>query len=178
MGAHLAISAIAVVLIVASPRSARAGTSEPELKAEFIERFTRFVDWDGADLPDAEFVLCVLGDSVVTEHLQRIVKTRKIKNRRGVVKVVDKPERVDDCQVVLIGGTDKKRLAAVLDRTAGRAILTVADAPGAAAAGAIVNFYRAGKHVKFEINTSAAAASQLVVRSKLLRLARVVKGGR
>ena len=78
--------------------------------------------------------------------------------------------------VVLIGGADKKRLAAVIARTEGRPILTIADAPGAAAGGSVINFYLDGKHVRFEINTRAARDSGLKVRTKLLRLARVVGG--
>ncbi len=175
MGARLA-SIAAVAVLFGAAGDAVAGTSEPEVKAEFVERFTRFIDWDDGDLPAERFVVCVVGDSPLTPHLEKLVKKRKIKDRRGVVRVLDKPDGAGDCQLVVIGGADKKRLDAVLARTAGRPILTVADAPGAAAAGAIVNFYRDGKHVKFEINTGAAADADLEVRSKLLKLARVVKG--
>jgi len=77
---------------------------------------------------------------------------------------------------VPIGGTDTKRLRPVLARTAGRPILTIADAPGAGAAGAIINFYLDAKHVRFEVNTRAARDSDLKVRAKLLKLARVVGG--
>jgi hypothetical protein len=178
MGGKWAIAAAAAAAAWAQPAWAHADSSEAELKAELVERFTRFVDWAEPDLPDDEFTVCVVGDSPVTGYLEKLVKSRAIKSRTGRVRSFERAEQVDGCQVVLISGADKKRLAAVISLTEGRPILTVADAPGAGAAGAIINFYRAGAHVKFEINIEAAADSGLEMRSKLLKLARVVKGGR
>jgi hypothetical protein len=177
MGARLALAALAAGL-VAVPPPVRAEPSEAELKAEFVERFVRFVDWDEDDLPEDEFAVCVLGDSPVTPHLERIGKKRKLRGRRATVAEIDAPEDAADCQLVLIHGSDKKRLRAVLSRTEGQPILTIADATGAAAAGAIINFYRDDNHVRFEINARAAKDSGLKVRAKLLRVARVVRGGK
>jgi hypothetical protein len=175
MGARLAHIALAAGLVAAA-RPAGAEPSEAELKAEFVERFVRFVDWDDDDLPEDEFAVCVIGDSPVTPHLAKIAKKRKLRGRRASVSEIEEPEEAIDCQLVLIHGSDRKKLRTILSRTEGHPILTIADAPGAAAAGAIINFYRDEKHVRFEINTRAAKDSGLKVRAKLLKVARVVKG--
>ena len=174
MGVRLAVAAFAIGLC-AAPIGARGEASESELKAEMVERFTRFINWDADDLPPGDLLVCVVGDSPLLRPLEKIAKARKVKDRRARVRVVE-PAASADCQIVVIAGNDKKRLAAVVARTEGHAILTIADAPGAAAAGAIVNFYLDGKHVRFEINTRAAKDSGLKVRAKLLRLAPVVGG--
>jgi hypothetical protein len=174
MGGRLALAAFAVGLCALS-RTAAADPTEAELKAEMVERFTRFIDWEADDLPPDTVALCVVGESPLTGLLQKIARSRKIKDRHAIVRVVDAPATVD-CHIVVIGGNDKKRLAAVIARTEGHGILTIADAPGAAAAGAIINFFLEEKHVRFEINTRAARDSGLKVRAKLLRLARVVGG--
>jgi hypothetical protein len=176
MGTRLPLSALAAVVAVAAGagRLAAADPSEPELKAEFVERFTRFVDWDDSALP-ADLKICVVGDSPITAPLDRIAKRQKIKDRNAKVAVVA-AEAVTGCQLVVVGGSDRKQLRAVLSRTDRRPVLTITDAPGGAAAGAIINFYRDDKHVKFEINTDAAKVNGLKVRAKLLRLARVVTG--
>lgn len=173
MGVRLAIAAL--VGLCAMPRAAAAEPTEAELKAEMVERFTRFIDWNPDDLPPDTLALCVVGDSPLTAPLQKIAKSRKIKDRQATVRVVD-AAATTDCHIVVVGGSDRKRLAAVIARTEGHAILTVADSPGAAAAGVIINFFLDAKHVKFEINTRAARDSGLKVRAKLLRLARVVGG--
>ncbi len=173
MGTRLALATLAVLaVLIGGWHRAAADPSESELKAEFVERFTRFVDWEAKDLPPG-LTICVVGDTPITVPLDKIARRQKIKDRKARVAVVA-PEHVLGCQLVLVAGNDKKRLRAVLARTEGRPILTVADAPGAAEAGVIINFYRDGKHVKFEINTTAAKDSGLKVRAKLLRLARVV----
>jgi hypothetical protein len=174
---RLAICAAVAAALAGWPAPAGAGSSEPELKAQFVERFTRFVDWDDDELPD-DFQLCVVGESPVTSYLERIAKKKKFKGRRAAVRVLDKVDGVVDCQLVVIPSVSKKKLAAVLRRTEGLPILTVADQAGAGAAGAIINFYRDGSHVKFEINTAAAKDSGLKVRAKLLRLARLVRSAK
>lgn len=174
MGVRLALAALAAAGTM-MPSAVAAEPSEAELKAEMVERFTRFVDWEPSDLPGESLAICVVGESPLTQPLDRIARTRKIKDRKAAVRTVDAAAAAD-CHVVLIGGTDRKRLTAVLARTEGRPILTIADAPGAGAGGSIINFYPDGKHVKFEVNTRAARDSGLKVRAKLLRLARVVGG--
>lgn len=175
MGARLRSvvgAALAVALALAGP--ARAEPSEADLKAEFIERFIRFVDWDAAALGKGDLTLCVIGDDGVAAPLDKIARSRTIKGKKAVVRSVDKLDRLGGCHVVIIGGSDKTRLAGVLGRTLGKPVLTIADAPGAAAAGAIINFYREDRHIRYEVNVGAGEDGGLILRAKLLRLARLV----
>jgi hypothetical protein len=174
-GASRARARIAAVALAigALGGAARAEPTEPEVKAEFVERFIRFVDWDPKSLGD-EFVACVVGDSPIAPYLARIAKARKLKDRPASVVQVAPDGTLASCHAVLIGALDKKQLAAVVGRTAGRPVLTIADSPGAADAGAIINFYEEDGHVKYEINVRAADDSGLVLRAKLLKLARIV----
>jgi hypothetical protein len=169
------LRATALLFVLGSPALALADPTEPEVKAEFVERFIRFVDWDEKSLGN-DFVTCVVGDSPVTPYFQRIAKARKLKDRRAVVVSVagDKLERLVGCHAVFIGAVDKKLLTAVLGRTAGHPVLTISDTPGAATAGVIINFYEEDEHVRYEINVRAAEDSGLILRAKLLRLARIV----
>jgi hypothetical protein len=168
--ARCALAFAAVVLLAVEGRTAAAPASEPELKAELIERFTRFVDWD--KLPET-FSICVVGESPITAHLEKIARRQTFKGKRArVVKAAT--EAVADCQVVMIPGDDSSRLRAVVSRTDGHPVLSIAEAPGAAVAGAIVNFVIDDPHLRFEINIRAAGRSGLTLRSKLLSLARIV----
>jgi YfiR/HmsC-like len=167
---------VAAVLVVAvSPGRAAAEPTEPEVKVEFVERFIRFVDWDEKSL-GSDFVTCVVGDSPMTPYFQRLAKARKLKDRHAVVNLVagDHLDKLAGCHAVFIGAVDKKQLGAVLGRTAGHPVLTISDSPGAAQAGVIINFYEEDDHVRYEINVRAAEDSGLVLRAKLLHLARIV----
>ena len=174
MGTRLAL-AIAAFALVRTARDASASQQpEADLKAELIERFTRFVEWEA--LPDV-MTICVVGDTPITAQLQKVARRQKIKDRPARVLTIG-AESVDRCQVVLVAGDEPEQLHAVLDRTDGRPILSIAEAPGAAAAGAIINLVIVDQHIKFEINTAAAKRGRLTLRSKLLKLARIIGGGR
>lgn len=166
--------AVAAFVLVRTTRRASASQPESDLKAEFIERFTRFVEWDV--LPDT-MKICVVGDTPITTHLQKIARRQPIKGKPARVVTVA-ADGVGDCQVVLIAGDDPDRLHAVIARTHGRPILTIAEAPGAALAGAIINLYIEDNHIRFAINTAAAKHARLTLRSKLLKLARIVGDGK
>jgi hypothetical protein len=175
MGSRFAPQAIIITAFALVCMTQRASASpEGDLKAEFIERFTRFVDWE--KLPDT-VTLCVVGDTPITAHLQKIARRQRIKGKPARVFTVA-AEDVDGCQVVLVAGDDPDQLHTVLARTGGRPILSIAEAPGAAKAGAIINLYIEDEHIRFEINTAAAKRGRLTLRSKLLKLARIVDGER
>src|SRR5688500_13662152 len=101
MGVRLAMAAL--VGLCAMSRAAAAQPSEAELKAETVERFTRFIAWSADDLPPDSLALCVVGDSPLTRPLEKIARARKIKDRQASVRVVDASATVD-CHIVVIGG--------------------------------------------------------------------------
>jgi hypothetical protein len=173
-GTRYAPLAIAVALVCLTGRASAEEGTEAELKAEFIERFTRFVDWES--LPDT-VTLCVVGDTPITAHLQKIARRQHIKGKPARVVTIA-PEEAGACQVVLIAGNDPHPLHVAIGRTDGRPILSIAEMPGAAAAGAIINLYIEDEHIRFEINTGAAKRGRLTLRSKLLKLARIVGSAR
>jgi hypothetical protein len=151
--------------------------AEYQVKAEFIERFTRFVEWPDAREPrSASFVIGVVGANPFDGYLERIARDRKIKGRGIEVRTVAVDQAVD-CDVVFIPSSERKNLAAILDKTHARPILTIGDTAGYAEKGVLINFYNAGDQVRFEINESAADRSGLKISSKLFKLARVVGGG-
>jgi hypothetical protein len=155
-----------------------AGPTEAELMTEFVERFTRFTDWPPDALGDADepFVLCVVGTSPMREPLLDLARQRPLKGRRAVVRTIDprRPEAIGGCHLAFIGSGEAKALPVLLGHVDGRAVLTVADAPGFGAAGVVINFYRESRYLRFEINNAAAADSGLKLRSKLRRLGRPV----
>jgi uncharacterized protein DUF4154 len=174
----LSLAGLLLAALLLAPPAAAA--PEHQVMAEFIERFTRFVDWPPNSLPGGRtFVIGIVGDSPILSFLQQIVDGRVIKGRRAVVRVIDTSNglrAVDTCQVVFISASERKNLSSILSHTDGRPILTVADSVGFGAAGVLINFYREDDFLRFEINADAATDSGLKVRAKLLRLARVIGG--
>jgi len=145
---------------------------EYQVKAEFLERFTRFIDWPAE--PPPHFVIGVVGRNPFNGFIERMASEHRIKGRPIEVRYVSDLGQIDGCQVVFITASERDRLRRILARTDAKPILTVSDSDGFAAAGVMINFYNAGDTVRFEINESAAERSGLRVSSKLLKLARLV----
>jgi hypothetical protein len=148
---------------------------ESRVKAAFIEKFTHFIDWPDDSLRhDGQFVIGIIGYSPVTPHLLELTSGRKIKNRDLVLKSVVTGPAVSECQIVFIAPGESANLAAILARVKNRPILTVADSPGFADRGVMINLFRAGNYVRFEINMDEVKRSALKFSSKLLVLSRNV----
>jgi hypothetical protein len=156
----------------------RAGADVPEYaaKAEFVERFTRFIDWPAAASPPAQepFVLCQLGDSPLGAQLDSIAKLRSFKGHRAVFRRPSSLDQIDGCHVLVIAANERARLPQVLARTRTRPILTIGDGEGLAERGVLISFYMEPPLVRFEVNASAAKASGLQFSAQLMRLGRIV----
>lgn len=145
-----------------------------EVKAQFIERFTRFVDWPGGTLPDkGPFVVCLVGESALADAFARVAGRREIKNLPTLVRRIADPKRVlTGCHLVYLAGDQEGELGRLLARLRRSPVLTVSDSPGFAAAGVLINlFVDQTSRVRFEINMQSVARSPLKFSARLLRLA-------
>ena len=168
---------VALSLAIAPPLDA-ADVSEYRLKAEFIERLTRFIEWpDEAPFmrdPDAPFVIAVVGKDPFGSHLDELARRHVIKGRKVVTKRLTSGDDVTDCSIVFISRSERDSLERIVSQTRGRPILTIADTSGFARRGVIINFFEEDNRIQFEINEGAADASGLDIRGKLYKLARIV----
>lgn len=148
--------------------------AEYQLKAEFLERFTRFIEWPSLAGDSGPFLIGVVGRNPFGAHLEQIAASRRVKGRRVEVVYFDDAAKIADCHVLFISSSEKERLQSILSLTRSKPILTVSDTSGFASAGVLINFYAAGESVRFEINEAAVERSGLRVSSKLFKLARLV----
>ena len=152
---------------------------ENRLKTEFIERFTQFIEWPAESAQVQEpFVIGIYGRTSLARDLRELTRRQPIKNRAGKLVQLDSLDEIADCDVLFIADSEAPELAQILARTEGRPILTVADSPGFARRGVLINFVRESDRLRFEVNTSAVARSGLRFSSRLLRLATLVESER
>jgi hypothetical protein len=149
---------------------------EPLVKAEFIERISRLVEWPDESFANAQaaFAVCLIGDDPFGDYLMKMTRVRTIQGRKITLTRISDLGRLGMCNVVFVAHSEDKRLGKILEQTSGRPILTVADTSGFAERGVLVNFYRSGENVRFEVNVAAVDRSGLHISSKILRLARLV----
>jgi hypothetical protein len=163
------------ILLVAVSSAAYAQISAARLKSIFVERFTRFIDWPAAVLPEGSpFVVCIQGTGDTAENLFEVAQARKFKDRLCEVRRVRAGSDLNGCHVLYLAGSEAPHLPQVMAAISGRPILTVGDTAGFADKGVLINLLQQEKLMQFEINLPAVKRSRLTFSSQLLRLGRLV----
>lgn len=167
-----------VILFLAAPHLSLAQDFEYKVKAEFLERFTRFIEWpDDSPFkdPDKSFCICVTGKNPFGSYLKELASQVKIKGKAVEIHEIDQlPAELPQCQILFIAKSEKDKLADILKLTDGKPILTVGDTDGFAEDGVLMNFFTTGSYIRFEVNIDRAERSKLKFSSRLLKLAKLV----
>lgn len=150
---------------------------EPAVKAQFFERFTRFVEWpDSPAGGPSSFTVCLAGSNELAREIQLLAGRLPFKGRPARVRqlgIGPAPEP-EGCQAIYVSPSAGIYLDELIARTRGRPILTVADTPGFGQRGVMINMLTVDGYIRFEVNDAAARAARLRLSSQLLRLARLV----
>ncbi len=165
--------------------SADPGSSAPleyHVKAAFLYRFIKFVEWPSDVLSDDHetITIGICGGGPMSETL-RSIEDKIAKGRRVVIKRFADLEDLEPCNILFISCTDKDLqkdktlLERILKKLEGTSTLTVSDVKGFARLGGMINFIILGKNVHLEINPEAVNRANLKISSKLLRLAKIVE---
>jgi uncharacterized protein DUF4154 len=133
---RIGAATIAVVLLMRALASAQ-DVTESALKAAFIYNFAKFTEWPADLLSGAEpFVLCVLGDSAVSDALERTVKARELAGHSLTVTYLEPGAPPRTCHVLYVSGVTPARAAQLVARTRDVPVLTISDLDGFTGAGA------------------------------------------
>lgn len=172
----LAVSAV-VALLVAIPGGAAAASLESAVKASYLYKFTPFVEWPQAALPArGAFAICVIGSDAFGRDVEDAVRGQQLGGTAIVVRRAAAFTSDLSCQILFVGG-GPQLIVPTLQRVGRQPVLTVTDA-GPGSEGAMIRFVRQSGKVRFEIDATAAAASGIVISSKLLSLAVAVRQAR
>jgi hypothetical protein len=143
------------------------------IKAVYLYHFASFAEWPEAAAPQAEVLLCVVGDSAVGAELRRL-DGQDIGDGR-LLKIIPVPHEAlaGQCRMAYLGAdAAQDRLLAQLR---GLPLLSVSDQPGFARQGGMIELYLQDDKVRMRINLGAVRAAGLKLSSKLLRLADIVE---
>lgn len=161
------------------PLSVFADIPEYTVKAVFLERFTRFIEWPEEtriDDPAEPFIIAVIGKNPFGKTLEKLYTEQKIKNKPVKITYLSDPDEIDhcNCHILFISSDKRKDLDIILKHTKNRPILTIADTEGFAANGVFINLYFVDNTIRFEINDAAVADSLLEVSHMLLKQAKII----
>jgi hypothetical protein len=157
----------------------RAAVSETELKAAFLYNFAKFVEWpaEAFSSETAPIEIAVFGEDEFTVKLRSLLSDKKAHGRSFQVKRISTPQEAKNCQIVFISSSESRRVPQVLDAVRKSPVLTIGETEQFLDVGGMMNFVFEDTQLRFEVYPEAAERVNLVISSKLLRLAKRVKKG-
>lgn len=165
-----------VALLAAAPAFAQA--SEQAVKAAFIPKFARYVDFPAATQPAAgqPYYLCVIGRDPFGQMIDQAASNEVIDGHSVAVRrfaTTDVPA-VAGCHIAFVAGASDPATATMLDALRRQPTLTITDDRTGRPHG-MIHFAVIDGRVRFHIDQAAAAQRGIVISSRLLALAVDVK---
>lgn len=140
----------------------------------FIYNFAKYIKWPG-DFNDGKFVIGVLGDSEITEDLEKMVAIKK--QIHGLQMEVTKIKSLDDmvsCNLLFVTEKFCENIEEVHNSLNGTPTLIVTDKSGMAEQGAAINFVEKDGKIRFELNQAGTEGLGLKISTSLTSLAIIV----
>lgn len=179
LGAACAAAAALAVAVSASGGEGGAvqGVRVSELTAAFLYNFAKFTEWPPEALPPASaLALCVADSDRVARALHEAVAGRDIAGHPLIVRRMARHDPSEPCHLLYADDFDAERGRRLVEGLKGAPVLTVSDfAEFTDIGGAIYLFEDRGK-MRFAVNVGAAQRARLRLSSRLLSLAKVIKG--
>lgn len=146
---------------------------EYEVKAAFIYNFMLFVDWpnETGKKPEDPYTICVLGEDPFGKFLDAIAKTKKVNTRPIKIQRIKTLEEFQSAHILFISKSEQRNLKKVLETVGGKPVLTIADFPGFADNGGVLEFLLINNRVNFRVNEKIANQAKLRLSAQLLNLA-------
>ena len=175
-GRHAAVIVLAAFACVAISRAYAAAPAygEYEVKAAFLCKFAKFVEWPEEALPreDTPIVIGVLGDDPFGTTLDKTVDGKTVKGRAIKTKRASSPKDLKECHIVFVCASEKARLKEIFVQFKTRNVLTVGETDGFTEKGGIIQFAVENKKIGLRISNKAGKRAGLKISSQLLKLDR------
>jgi hypothetical protein len=168
------LALILAVFVAGNGHAADSQPTEYQLKAAYIYHFAQFVEWPRAAFTDTNspLIIGVLGDNPFGDNLQKTVQGKILDNHPIIVKEFHSASEVtNNCHILFISSSEKKRLPEIFSVLDSRSILTVSELDHFNENGGMINFVLVDTKIRFQINETTAEKAGLKMSFQLLRLA-------
>jgi hypothetical protein len=169
---QIGLACLLAVSAAAPPCAAQTQTLEYPIKAQFLYKFTPFIEWPAGafEQPASPVVLCVVGRDPFGGALDRAITGQRLGPRPFVVLRLARIEPGSGCHLAYISGGQDQSPAAAVQALRGAPVVTVTDEAVGSGARGIIHFVVRDRRVRFIIDAGAAGQAGLKISSKLLAL--------
>lgn len=157
---------------------ARAQVNKELLKAKYILKFARYIDWPSEVIENNQkdkFYITVIGDKQFAKLLADTYKNKHIKNRAVEVKYRENYKQIKYTHILFIALDKRAQLRDIVKYAEEKPILTISEGKNFAQEGVIINFITKNNKLHFEINEAHASRANLAINFRLLNCASVIE---
>ncbi len=152
---------------------------EYQLKAVFLNGFTKFIVWPNHVFvkTDTPLRICVLGEHPFGKALDIAVANTNRRRRKGrqiEVRYINMIEQIPGCHTLYVSKSERYQQAVILDYVVRYPVLTVSDIGHFVINGGMIQFYVRHNKVRFLIDPQTIRDAGLEAHGNLLRIADVV----
>lgn len=148
---------------------------EYSVKSAYVFKFGAFVEWPPTAFETATspLVIGVVGDDPFGNVLDQTIKDRTVNSRPIQIRRFNHGEQPHDIHILFISQSERKQLDSIVASLHG--VLTIGEFDSSTT-GTMINFSSEDNKVRFEIDLDQANRSGVKLSSKLLSVARAVRG--
>lgn len=174
---ELRIILFGVIMVFFSNAPLLAQYNKDVIKAAYIERITRFVDWPSKDSQVAgdQFVIGVYDEDEFFYALKEVFKEKTIKELRVKVISVKTPKQISACNICYISESARPHLNEFIDNANASSVLLISETTGFCQTGVHINFYVEEEKLKFELNEVSMASAGFKVSYLLKQNIRIIR---
>jgi len=146
------------------------------MKAAYMERITRFIDWpESRTINDSTvFTIGIFGDNNFYSVLKASLNDKTIKSKEVEIIKLVKPIKVELCDICYISGITETDIELLVSEANRKGVLLMTEKKGFGEKGVHLNFYLEDNKLKFEINRSSLEAGNFKASSLLLNSSKVL----
>jgi hypothetical protein len=168
-----------LMLAICSTLSSKAQpvTREYKIKAVFLFNFTQFVEWPDDSFSSAQdpLVIGILGENPFGSSLTNAVAGEKVNGHPIVIRQFSNASEIQECHILFINSSETNKMAEISANLKPAHTLIVSDdSYDFLKKGGMIRFFISENQIKLQINLKAVKAANLIISSKLLRLAEIV----
>ena len=166
----------APLLLLALTQPGEAQPLATAVKAAFLPKFARYVEWPPQARPVAgeALQLCIIGSDPFGKVIDDAAAGQQIGDNPIKVRRLATAEFAAGCHIAFVRGTPGRSTSRLLQGVRGMPVLTVTDAHDGSARG-MIHFTLADGRVGFHVDAASAAQSRLSISSRLLGIALSVR---
>jgi hypothetical protein len=167
---------LALLCVLSTGHSAAAAYQS---EAALIVKIGKFVHWPAGTFADSGGVLrlCIVGTDDDRGSIDSLAGQKLQDKVIAIARLSNPDQSVAKCHIVFVRKSERDRLAALLQATAGSPVLTMSDIDGFAAEGGMVGFSNTDGAIHFEINAAASKRAGLSIGAQLLQIAALSTNG-